>query len=229
MRKVSREVSAGRQGDARHTAGLLLTRHGKLFSEEIGIDLASNSPSELFCWLLAALLFSTRISHAIASKSARVLVQRGWRTALALARTTWQDRVTALDEGGYVRYDERTSTMLGHDAELLIERYRGDLRNLREEAARDPARERSLLMELKGIGEVGVNISFREVQLVWPELFPFADARTLADAKSLRLPASAEALRRLVRGRRDFVRLVSAIVRLRLEHKHEDLREVLAA
>jgi len=222
-------VAAIKQGDAKDTVRLLLSRHGKLFSEEIGIDLASNSPSELFCWLLASLLFSTRISHAIASKSARVLIQRGWRTPQALARTTWQERVTALDEGGYVRYDERTSTMLGHDAELLIERYDGDLRNLREEAARDPARERSLLMELKGIGEVGVNIFFREIQLVWPELFPFADARTLADARSLRLPASPEALRRLVRGRRDFVRLVSALVRLRLEHKHEDLREVLAA
>lgn len=216
-------------GDPKQTVRLLLSRHGRLFSEEIGIDLASNGASELFCWLLASLLFSTRISHAIASKSARVLIQRGWRTPQALARTTWQERVTALDEGGYVRYDERTSTMLGHDAELLIDRYDGDLRKLREEAARDPARERALLMELKGIGEVGVNIFFREVQLVWPELFPFADARTLADARSLRLPATPHSLRTLVRGRRDFVRLVSALVRLRLEHKHEDLREVLAA
>jgi len=214
--------------DAKQAAALLLRRYGRSFADELGLDLSSER-SGVFCWFLASLLFSTRISHLLALRAARSLFARGWKTPEALARSTWQERVTALDEGGYVRYDERTSTMLGEAAEMLIAHYEGDLGKLREAAGRDPARERELLKEFKGIGDVAVNIFFREMQLAWPELFPFADERTLADAKALGLPASAESLRRLVRRRRDFVRLVSALVRVRLEHKHEQWRGLAAA
>jgi endonuclease III len=215
--------------DAKQAAALLLRRYGTTFAEELGLDLSSQARSEVFCWFLASLLFSTRISHTLAQRAARSLLAHGWKTPQALARSTWQQRVTALDEGGYVRYDERTSTMLGEAAEMLIARYKGDFGKLREAAGRDPARERELLKEFKGIGDVAVNIFFREMQLAWPELFPFADERTLADAKALRLPASAESLRRLVRSRRDFVRLVSALVRVRLEHRQQEWRELAAA
>jgi hypothetical protein len=218
-----------KKAEPKHTAKLLFNRYGKTFAEELGIDLAANTPSELFCLLTAALLFGARIGHTIALKSARILFERGWTTPEKLAHTTWQQRVTALDEGGYVRYDERTSTMLGQTAEMLIERYRGDLRRVREAAGHDPAPERKLLKQFKGIGDVGVNIFFREVQLVWPELFPFADERTLASARSLELPPDAHALAGLVHGRRDFVRLVSALVRVQLEHKEDEFSGILAA
>jgi endonuclease III len=222
-------MTATKKADPKHTAKLLLNRYGKTFAEELDIDLAANTPSELFCLLTAALLFSARIGHTIALKSARILFERGWTTPEKLARTTWQQRVAALDEGGYVRYDERTSAMLGQTAEMLIERYGGDLRKVREAAAHDPARERKLLKEFKGIGDVGVNIFFREVQLVWPELFPFADERILANAKNLGLPPDPNALARMVHGRRDFVRLVSALVRIQLEHKEDEFSAILAA
>jgi hypothetical protein len=49
---------------------------------------------------------------------------------------------------------------------MVVEKYGGDLRNLRKSAAPggrpDPARERKLLKEFKGIGDVGANIFFRE-------------------------------------------------------------------
>jgi len=218
-----------KKADPKHRAKLLLNRYGKTFAQEIGIDVAANRRSELFCWLIAALLFSARIGHTIALKSARVLLDRGWTTPEKLAHVSWQERVTALDEGGYVRYDERTSTMLGQTAELVIGRYRGDLRNLREAAAHDPARERKLLKDFRGIGDVGVNIFFREVQLVWPELFPFADERILATAKNLGLPSNPNALAGVVRSRLDFVRLVSALVRVQLGHKEEELSGIVAA
>lgn len=38
-----------------------------------------------------------------------------------MAASTRKQRVRALDEGAYVRYDERTSTMLGEIAQTLIE------------------------------------------------------------------------------------------------------------
>jgi len=73
--------------------------------------------------------------------------------------------VRVLNRAGYARYDESTSRMLGDTCALLLERYRGDLRKLREEAGHDPQRERALLKEFKGLGDVGVDIFSREGRL----------------------------------------------------------------
>ena len=120
----------------------------------------------------------------------------------------------------------RTSTMVGETAQTLIDLYQGDLRKLRTAAEVDPVQERKLLDQFKGVGDVAIDIFFREAQLAWPELFPFADERALASAKKLGLPADRRKLTSLVRGRENFVRLVSALVRIQLEHKHD---EILAA
>ena len=64
-------------------------------------------------------------------------------------------------------------------AELVLEKYDGDLENLREMAGRDAKEEMKLIKEFKGVGDTAVNIFCREVQLLWEELFPFADQRTL--------------------------------------------------
>jgi len=202
--------------DVKNTVRVLLKHHGRTFAEDLGIDAEANQPSPLYCLLISAALFSTRINHVIALKSARILFARGWTTPERMADTTWEQRVRALDEGGYVRYDERTATMLGQTAQVLIDGYRGDLRRLREAAGANPVHERKLLDLFMGIGEVAVNIFFREVQLAWPELFPFADERTLASAKKLGLPAEARKLAALCHNRRDYVRLVSALVRVQL-------------
>ena len=125
----------------RSVACALLRLYGRTVAEDLGIDAKENEPSPLFCLLISALLFSTRISHNIALKSARILFERGWTTPERMASTTWEQRVRALDEGGYVRYDERTSTMLGEIAQVLLALYQGDLRNLRASAKADPAEE----------------------------------------------------------------------------------------
>ncbi len=205
-------------------AEILMRRYGRTFAEDLGIDAAVNQPSPLFCLLISAMLFSTRISHNVALRSARVLFERGWTTPEKMAASTWEQRVRALDEGGYVRYDERTSRMLGETSQMLIDMYQGDLRKLREVAGRDPTRERKLLDQLKGVGEVAVNIFFREAQLAWRELYPFADQRTLECAKALGLPADPSRLATLVRGRRRFARLVAALIRVQLEHKLDEVR-----
>jgi endonuclease III len=222
-------VATARKNDAKQRAKLLLMHYGDTLAEELGIDLVQNAPSEFFRLLIAALLLSARISHTVALNSAQIVFQRGWTTAAKLAATTWKQRVAALDEGGYVRYDERTSTMLGETASMLLERYSGDLRKLQEAAESDPDEERKLLKQFKGIGDVGVNIFFREAQLAWPELFPFADEKVTASAGALGLPSDPHQLAELVTDRQDFVRLVSALVRARLEHKQKELREILAA
>jgi hypothetical protein len=148
----------------------LLDRHGRTFAEELGVDVASGTPSPLFRLLCASLLMSARISAGIATAAARALADSGWTTAERLAESSWEDRARVLNQAGYARYDERTSTMLGETATLVLDRYGGDLRRLREDAGCDPAEERRRVKECKGIGDVGADIFFREVQAAWPEV-----------------------------------------------------------
>jgi hypothetical protein len=201
----------------------LLEKYGRTFSDELGIKLESNTPSALFRWLCAALLFSARISNKIAMEAALALTKHGWTTAQKMAAATWKQRTLALNRAGYARYDEKTSRMLADTSELLLDRYRGDLRKLREEAQRDPRREQQLIMECKGIGEVGASIFFREVQAVWPEHFPFADKAALRSAAKLGLPTNAEGLAKLV-SKKDFPRLLAALVRCGLAKDHAAIR-----
>jgi hypothetical protein len=135
----------------REVTSALLERHGTTFAEELGIDVAKGTPSPLFRLLCASILISARIGHRLAISAAQALERNGWRTANALAASSWKERTRALNRAGYARYDERTSTMLGDTAEYALERYGGDLRRLREEAERDPAAERRLLREFLGV------------------------------------------------------------------------------
>ncbi len=203
----------------------LLKRHGQTFSGEMGIRLERNTPTMLFRWLCAALLFSARISHKTATEATLALAGRGWTSAKKMAAATWEERTRVLNHAGYARYDEKTSRMLADTSELLLERYDGDLRKLREAAKCDPAREKELLMECKGIGEVGAGIFLREVQVAWTELQPFADAAALKSAAKLGLPKTARELAKLVPNE-DFPSLLAALVRCQLE---KDQPEVLAA
>lgn len=190
----------------------LLRRHGRTHARELGIELARATPSPLFRWMCAALLLSARIGSRTALAAAAALAREGWRTPRSMLEAGWRARVQVLDRAGYARYDESTSRMLGESCALLLDRYGGDLRRLREAAGRAPARERALLMELKGIGEVGADIFFRELQSSWTEHYPFADPKALDVASRLGLGEDARALAGLV-AQRDFPRLVVALVR----------------
>jgi hypothetical protein len=142
-----------------------------------------------------------------------------------MAGATWEERTHVLNRAGYARYDEKTSRMLADTSELLLNRYDGDLRKLREVAEFEPAREKELLMECKGIGPVGADIFRWEVQVAWTELQPFADATALKSAVKLKLPPKPDKLAQLV-PKNDFPRLLAALVRCRLTKDHKN---VLAA
>src|SRR5919201_5970008 len=178
----------------RAVAQALLERHGQTFAEELGIKLERPAPSQLFRLLVASILFSTRIGHGIAVEAAKALFRQGWTTPQKLGAATWAQRVRVLNRSGYARYDESTSRMLGEDCELLLDRYGGDLRRLREAAGREPRRERALLKEFKGMGDVGVDIFFREAQVAWEELYPFVDRKARQAAQRLGLPSEPASL-----------------------------------
>lgn len=192
----------------------LLEEHGRTYAEEAGIRLR-NTPSPLYRLLTLCVLLSVRIKADIAVSAARELSAAGMRTPRAMAEASWQDRVDALGRAHYRRYDESTATALGDGAELLLDRYRGDLRRLREEADGDPERIRGLLREFPRIGPVGADIFSREAQGVWPELRPAFDTRARHAAEALRLPKTPAGLARLVPGD-DLPRLAAALVRVEL-------------
>jgi endonuclease III len=195
------------------TVRRLLREHGRTYSAEVGFDPTTNKPAPLFKLLVLSLLLSARISADIATAAMRALLDAGWTTPAHMADSTWEQRTRVLNRSGYARYDESTSRMLGETTELLLDRWRGDLRRLREEAGRDPEQERALLREFKGIGDVGVDIFFREVQPAWTELVPFVDERARRTGRDLDLPDDPADLRGLVDSDDELARLVAALVR----------------
>jgi endonuclease III len=160
-------------------------------------------------------------------KAAKALIEAGLTTPEKMAQASWQDRVDLITWHGYKRYDERTSTMLGKTAELVLDKYKGDLRKLREEAKRQVRREHQLLQQFSGIGPVGADIFLREAQLVWDENYPYADRRVIQSARRLRLGTSAQALPKLV-PRKDFARLVAALIRTNLANNYDEILKVAA-
>ncbi len=106
--------------------------------------------------------------------------------------------------------------MLGNGAELLLDRWGGDLRRLRDEAGGDAKRISALLQEFPGIGPSGADIFLREVQAVWPAVAPYLDDRVLKGARRIGLPGDAEALAGLVGPGKDLARLAAGLVRVSL-------------
>lgn len=196
----------------RDLARRLVDEHGRTFAAEAAITLR-DKPAPLWQLLVLSLLLSTRISSDIAVGTARELFSTGWRTPQRLRESTWQQRVDALGRGGYRRYDESTATRLDEAAALLIDRWNGDLRRLRDEALADAARISKLLQEFTGIGPTGASIFLREAQQVWPEVRPFTDKLVHKGAKTAGLPEDTDELAELVAGN-EFANLAAALVRV---------------
>lgn len=203
----------------------LLAGYGRTYAEQAGITLR-DEPSPLYRLLVLTVLCSVRISADTAVAAARELSRAGFRTPRAMARSSRQDRVDALGRAHYVRYDESTATALGDGARLVLERWHGDLRRLRDEAGGDPEALRELLQEVPRIGPVGADIFCREVQEVWPWLRPYFDDRACRVARDLGLPHTPGGLGRHVPPE-DHARLAAALVRVGLSK--DAARELRAA
>ncbi|MGW1561483.1 endonuclease [Streptomyces sp. NPDC002144] len=201
--------------DQRRLVRELVGAHGRTFAEEAGITLR-NTPQPLYRLLVLALLLSARIRGSIAVATARELSRAGLRDPRRTAEADWQERVDALGRGGYRRYDERTATQLGEGAELLLDRWGGDLRRMREEADGDVGELRRLLREIPGIGPAGADIFLREVQRVWPEVGPYLDRKALDGAERLGLPKDPDRLVKLAGDTQPAV-LAVALVRAALD------------
>lgn len=200
--------------DLRHRVGDLLKEHGQTFADEAGVRLR-DTPGPLYQLLVVCVVSSIRIRANIAIAAARELFAAGYRSPAHMLHATWQQRVDALGRAHYKRYDESTATALGDGAQLILDRWHGDLRKLRAEAGHDPRRIRELLQEVPRIGPVGAEIFCREAQGLWPELRPTFDKRATRGAAKAGLPTDPHELAALV-SEQDLPRLAAALVRATL-------------
>ncbi|MEW1631519.1 endonuclease [Streptomyces sp. NPDC089173] len=182
-------MSGTKPPTARRIVDALVEECGLTYAEEAGIRL-KDTPQPLYQLLVLSLLLSARIRASVAVAAARALSDHGMRTPRRMVDATWQQRVDALGEGHYRRYDERTATQLGEGAQLVLDTWRGDLRRLRAEADGDRDRLLEGLQRVPGIGPAGADIFVREVQSLWPETGPWLGAKALQGAERLGLPTS---------------------------------------
>jgi endonuclease III len=142
------------------------------YSEELGINLKSKKSEEIFKWFLASILFGARISETIAKNTYKTLEKYKLLTPQAIIKSGWDFLVShIMAEGGYVRYDGKTSTTLLEICEKLIKEYNGDLNQLHKRA-KDSVDLEQRLMNFKGIGPITVNIFLRELRGIWKKADP---------------------------------------------------------
>jgi endonuclease III len=202
--------------------GDFLARRGRLFSEELGIDVRRQP----FRWLLASILFGRRISAEIAMNTYRAFARRRLLTPRAILRAGWDNLIPVMGEGGYVRYDGMTSTYVLDVCRKLSADYGGDVEALRERA-RTPQELERLLLGFRGIGPVTARIFLRELRGVWTEADPPLTDVELVAARRLGFTRSSDPRRALAdlkalwRRRRvagyDFRHFEAALVRAGLE------------
>lgn len=143
-----------------------------LYSEELGITLRGSRDGELFKWLLASVLFGARISESIAKSTYKAFEKYGLLEPRTILDAGWDFLVyPVMREGGYVRYDEKTSRKILTICQYLLERYRGSLNRLHSEAADSRDLEKKL-DEFYGVGPVTVNIFLRELRPYWQKADP---------------------------------------------------------
>ena len=163
----------------------LVQSRGGRYASELGIELAAPDAGERFKWFLAAVLYGTRISESLASRTWREFAARGVLTAQRILATGWDGLVAILDAGGYVRYDYKTATKLLDVCDALMRDYGGSLDVLHAVAADPRDLEKRLKALGKGIGDTTVGIFLRELRGIWDKAAPPLSSLALAAATAL--------------------------------------------
>lgn len=199
---------------------------GRGLAEAWGFRVANN-PANLFQLLYLSILLRPRGDYQRAMNTALALRDRGWDSPARMARALQVDRFRLIRDVSHRRDAQEVAAVLGDLALTIGEKYRGDLRRLRTESRQDPHRIRALLVQLPGVDDEVVDLFFREVQAIWPEVGPSADRRALAAARRLGLGRSPAELAALAGGRESerLAWLVGALARVELEKRYGEFRE----
>lgn len=197
---------------------------GGRFSAELGIDVDAGD-AEVERWFLAATLFGTRISAAVAERAFTVLNAAGLTRIGQARHVPSEDLVELLDAGGYARYDFRTTSRLQTLSEIIDERYDGQAAEIGRRHRAYPAL-RTALIVLPGWGPVTVQLFLRELRGVWPGAQPPPDPRAAYGARHLGFLSTEQARAALpeiaqlaAAAGLDIRDLESGLVRLALAHR----------
>lgn len=102
----------------------ILSKYGTLPLSDIGLKQATvATPETVLAFVFNAMLTSARISHELAYKSVKFLIEAGYHDIHTLKQSSWQERTEVLTRGGYTRYREKTATALGELADYILGQY----------------------------------------------------------------------------------------------------------
>lgn len=99
----------------------------------------------------------------------------------------------------------------------------GDVNNLLKKADSSPSEIRKLLKEIKGIGNVGIDIFCDTAQQIWPCLAPFIDPRSIKTGQQCGLGEDVDTLWEATgKDPERMCRLAAALTTVRLEKKEKE-------
>jgi len=222
--KKAKKDEARSSQDSNLQLSRLISTYGVLPLQDLNLHDSTTSKSvRILALVLNAMLTSTRISHRIANATLKCVIEAKYHHLESLEGSTWEERTQVLTKGGYTHYREKTATALGDLAKLLRDKYDGDFNNLLLRAKSSPQKIRSLLKEIKGLGNVGIDIFFGSAQSIWPCLAPFIDSRNMETAKRIGLSSDVKSLWLDVgKDPTEMCRLSSALTTVRLEKKDRE-------
>ncbi|KAK6956379.1 hypothetical protein Daesc_001656 [Daldinia eschscholtzii] len=205
----------------------LISQYGELPLSQTDLsDPDKPTPDTVLALLLNAMLSSSRISHALAAKTIDLVIKAGYHKLDVLKKSTWEERTEVLTQGGYTHYREKTATMMGDLAQLIEDKYEGDLNTILQLTSEDPAKVRAELKNIKGLGDVGINIFFDTVQHIWTCLAPFVDPRSLKTAREIGIGDDVQVLwKEVSEDPEQMCRLAAALTKLRLDGKEKEFKD----
>jgi len=166
-------------------ADLLVKNLGRKYSEILGINPKPGDDVEIFKWFLASVLFGAPIAEPSAVKTYRCFESRGVLTPRKILGVGWEGLVDILDEGGYTRYDFKTSDKLLLVMKNLTKLYGGSLNLLYQQSLDSSDLESRIRALGKGIGKVTVSIFLRELRNIWKKADPKPTPLVILAAKNL--------------------------------------------
>jgi hypothetical protein len=164
---------------------VLIDSFGERYSETLGINLLAGEDREIFRWFLASVLFGAPIREESAIKTYRCFEKHRILSPERILETGWDELVRILDEGGYTRYDFKTADKLLEVMRNLLQKYRGSLTVLHENASDSHDLEKRLKDLGKGIGDITVNIFLRELRGILKKARPEPSDLVFLAAKNL--------------------------------------------
>jgi hypothetical protein len=198
--------------------GISTIKRSVLYSEELNIDLRRAADGEIFKWFLASILFGARITDTIAKNTYWSFERHHLLEPRKILEAGWDFLVNpVMREGGYVRYDEKTSTKMLRICQTLLTVYGGSLKTLHEKSTDSDDLE-NRVMQFYGVGPITMNIFLRELRPFWeksnPEHLPVV--KELARRYSINLD-------QYDRKSLTFVRIEAGLIRLRKTGKNSSI------